>query len=376
MLKDAVAVIDFGTYKLTAMIGENGINKNFLIRAVTTVTHDAIDSENNINEDALYTAISDALKSVSSIAKAHLDRIYVGIPGYFLRSYNTDEKLFFNRRKKIRARDLTELYDKAVARFVKTNFSVISRSGVKYSIDGNIDVDNPVGMVSSSLSATVTLFAMWGKLKTMLDKIFSTLSVGEVIYIPAPLAEARLLFDAQERRTMRILFDVGYISSSLTLIQGDGAVFHRPFRIGGGDITFALYRKYNGDIDFDICERAKRKINLSLADDSGKYVVVYGDGPQYDFPVREANNLARGVIDAICEAFDRAIADSNVDISPYISVSLTGGGICYIRGAAEYLSKDIEMGVNIVTPKIAYMSKPDNTSGLSVLNYALNEEFL
>ncbi len=107
--------------------------------------------------------------------------------------------------------------------------------------------------------------------------------------------------------------------------------------------------------------------------DVGNYVVLYGD-EQYNFPVSSSNDVTRYVIDAIAEDFDKAILNSRVKLPHNVSVSITGGGISYIRGGAEYLSGRIEMPVNIVRPKTAYMSKPDDSSSLAVLNYALNHD--
>ncbi len=371
MLKDAVAVIDLGSYSLTAIIGENGVNNNYIIRALFKQQHEAFDGR-IIDEKRLYNAISDSLRTVTHSVKAKIDTVYVGIPGEFLRVDNVEQRTFFNRKKRIREKDLKEFYEGATARHMPMGGEeVISKSGVCFYLDGNRRVDNPLGAVSTSLSGFVTIFTADGGLLTVLRKIFLSLGVKTVNFIPVPLAEGKLLFSDEERRSAQVLLDVGYLSTNLTVLSGDGALFHDSFQIGGGHVTAYLYDKLQ--IDFEVAERLKRKINLSIAANAGAYVVIYGE-KQYTFNVSDVNEIARFVIDDIGEKFDRAILTSRVRLAHDTVVSLTGGGISYVRGCPEYFSGLIEMPVNVVAPKLAYMSKPDDSSALAVLNYALNEK--
>ncbi len=371
MLKDAVAVLDIGSYSLTAMIGENGINNNFTIRAIVKRVHDAF-TEDGIQERQLYNAISDSLRAIASSAKARLDKVYVGVPSDYLSLINTERRSFFNRKKRIREKDLTEFFDAAVKGIDAGDYEVITRSSVCYYIDGNLRSDDVLGVATSSLSSYVSVYCARRDFTGIIRKMLSSLGVNEVIFIPVPLAEGNLLFSLEERRSMQILLDVGYQSTSLTVLSGDGALFQDSFAVGGGYVTAYLYERFR--VDFDIAERLKRKINLSIHGDNGNYVVLYGEG-QYTFSVKEANDVTRAVIDLISEKFDKALLNSRVRLPHNVAVSLTGGGISYIRGGAEYLSSTVEMPVNVVSPKIAYMSKPDDSSSLAVLNYALNHKF-
>ena len=371
MLKDAVAVVDIGMYSLTALIGENGINNNFMIRAITQVDHEAFD-ETSINDGKLYGALESALKKVSTSAKARLDRIYVGVPGPFLRIFNTEQRTSFNRARRVRERDISDLFDGAQKSLDTGDYEIITRSGVCYYVDGNLPCDELLGVKTSLISSYVTLYGAQKRFTGLLRDMLRNLKISEVYFIPVPLAEGQLLFSKNERKQVQILLDVGYLSSTLSILAGDGTLFHKSFNVGGGYVTAYLYDKFN--VDFEVAERLKRKVNLSILKDVGNYVVVYGEG-QYTFPVGVTNDVTRSILDTIAENFDKALLNSRVKLPHDAVVSLTGGGITYIRGGAEYLGGRIEMPVNIVAPKIAYMSKPEDTSSLAVLNYALNQKF-
>lgn len=370
MLKDAVAVLDIGSYSLTAMIGENGINNNFTIRAIVKCVHDAF-NEDGIDERNLYKAISDGIRSISSSAKARLDKVYVGVPSDFLSLLNVEQRTFFNRKKRVREKDLSDFYAQAVKNVDAGDYEIISKTSVCYYVDGNLRCDDVLGVATSSLSAYVSVYLARKDFTDILRKALQSLGINEVIFIPVPLAEGSLLFSREERRSVQILLDVGYQSTSLSVLSGDGALFQDSFSVGGGYVTAFLYERFK--VEFDVAERLKRKINLSIHGDTGNYVVLYGEG-QFTFSVKEANDVTRSVLDVIAEKFDKAILNSRVRLPHNVAVSLTGGGISYIRGGAEYLSSIIEMPINVVSPKIAYMSKPDDSSSLAVLNYALNHK--
>lgn len=370
MLKDAVAIVDIGAYSLTAMIGENGINNNFTVRAMVEGVHDAFDG-GRIDEQRLYNTLTSSLRSVASSAKARLDTVYIGVPSMFLTLINTEQRAFYNKKKRIREKDLKEFFDGACKGLYTGDYEIISRTGVCFFIDGGLKCEEVLGTVTTSLSSYVSVFCARRDFTETVRSILSTLKVSEVKFIPVPLAESNLLFSKEERKSVQILLDVGYVSTGLTVLSGDGALYERSFDFGGAYVAAYLYDKF--DIDYDVAERIERKVNLSIHGDSGNYEILYGDS-QYRYPVREVNEIARYVLDMIAENVDKALSNSRVRLPHNVSVSLTGGGISHIRGGAEYLASRIEIPVNVVSPKIAYMSKPEDSSVLSVLNYALNKK--
>ena len=63
--------------------------------------------------------------------------------------------------------------------------------------------------------------------------------------------------------------------------------------------------------------------------------------------------------------------DCPLDLTINAPIALTGGGVAYMRGAKEYLSSRLEMPIQLLTPQIPFMNKPDESALLSLLNEAL-----
>ena len=53
---------------------------------------------------------------------------------------------------------------------------------------------------------------------------------------------------------------------------------------------------------------------------------------------------------------------------------ITGGGLCYIKGAKEYISKSLGTNITLLSPQDIHLQKPHYSSILGLLNTALNQE--
>ena len=371
MLKDAVAVFDIGSSKVTGLIGENGINKNFIIRAISEVRHEGFCDGVLDNPQSLISALRSAFKSVSETAKARIDEVFVGVPGDFTVIENRQHRVYYNRRKKLRSKDVNEFLSEAGSTVLKNGYEVVSRHGVFYYLDGERRVENLLNEVTSSVNGYITFFLAENHFLGAVRSAFSSLGVKKITFVPSSLAESLFLFSPAERFSYILLLDVGYISSSFSVCFGGGLLYHKSFPIGGGHITAYLFDRLKID-DFELAERIKRRLNLSVPKEAeSTYELTWGE-EILTFSQKDCNDIARSVIGNIAEQVDKALAESRVKLPHNLPVSLIGGGISYIRGGKEHLGACIEMPVNVICPPIAYMSKPDDSSKLALLNYALN----
>lgn len=372
MLKNAVAVLDVGSSKVTAIIGERAINDNFTLRAMAEFEHEAFYDGNVENPADLESAVVKALESVCSSARATINELFVGVPGEFLKVVNKQHSILLNRKRKIKRKDLSDLFDGAVSSVNQTENTIIDRSAVYYFIDGNTRVPEPIGKVSDSLNGYLSFFTCKNVFIDAIKNSVSPLAIKEIHFVPIPLAESFLLFSREERYGYEILVDVGYISTSVSIILGDGMLYQGAFPMGGGHVS--AYLMDNLKINYSLAEKLKRKINLSMNLDVQSSYEVFVSDEQYMFNVATCNDVVCNVLDGIAEGIEKQLRESNVKLPHQnnVCVSLTGGGISFMRGAKEYLRSRIDMYVNVVAPNVPFMNKPDESSKLALLDYALN----
>lgn len=374
MIKDSVAIVDVGSSKITAMIGENGVNGNFVIRSVSEVPCEPFLNGEITDQNALDTALSSAFNSICRTASVKVSKVFVSVSNQFMKTCNREYEKSFPRRKKIKAKDVKAYYKEAEdnAALSAKDYVIIDRRAVFFNLDGNRRVEELLGQTTMNARGYVTYFLAAKEYVSAVEGILKKLGVETVVFVPTSLAEAYLLFTDEERFSFRILLDVGYITTDFSIIYGGGLLYSSSCMTGGGFITAALCDELN--IDFSLAERLKRRINLSVpADTDGIYELNWGE-EVYSFSQKKCNSCVREALNVLVEFVDKAIVDSRVRLPRDAVIYLTGGGLSYIRGGKEYLFSGVEMPVYVTEPQLVYMSKPDETSKIALLNYALNKK--
>ena len=163
----------------------------------------------------------------------------------------------------------------------------------------------------------------------------------------------------------------------MLVTYGTGLLYQKAFSYGGGYITADLMRIVDADrpiddsIKFEIAERLKRKINLGYDIKTEGYYQLTVNDEDFLLPLQKSNVTVRFGLDQLSELIDGVMRDCPLDLTINAPIALTGGGVAYMRGAKEYLSSRLEMPIQLLTPQIPFMNKPDESALLSLLNEAL-----
>ena len=368
MRNNQVAILDIGSSKITASIGERGVNKTFIIKGYSEINYEGFSDGVFFDLDELKKGIKTLIENIKTESKSQIDKIYVGVPGEFTKVVNKTCQISFNKKKKIVEEDVNALYDD---NFKESNgkATLINRSSIYFEIDGYRRLADPVGQVSQVLKGRLSYILCDNYFVDAISSILNSLNIKKVEYVSSELAEALYFFEPEERDRTCLLLDVGYISTTFTIVQGDGIAYKQTFAYGGGYIVADLVQAF--EIEPEIAEKLKRKVNLSLSTDRNDIYEL--DGGDYGFLVKDVNSAVLYSLDELCESVENAINQSKIEIPEYIPLSLTGGGISYIRGSKEHLSKRLNMVVNDVVSKIPYMNKPSQSSYLALMDLALEQ---
>ena len=118
MQKKQVAVIDVGSSKITAIIGERGINKTFIIKGRYSFDYDGFANGEFFNLKQLKQVLNSVADCIIKGSLEKIETVYVGVPGDFTRVYIRDSQLSFPKKRKIVEEDVDALFDSA---FVMTS---------------------------------------------------------------------------------------------------------------------------------------------------------------------------------------------------------------------------------------------------------------
>ncbi len=369
MQKKHVAVIDVGSSKITAVIGERGVNQTFIIKGRCSYDYDGFEDGLFFDTQKLRQVLLSTANYILKGTHGKIDTVYVGVPGDFTEVFIKDSQISFAKKKKITEEDVDALFDAAFVMTTK-KYTLINRSAIVYELDDFRRLANPVGAVSEILSGKLSFVVCTNYFIEIVKQTLVNAGFANVECVSSSLAQALYLVDAETRDRIAVIADIGYITTTFSIIQGDGILYQKSFAYGGGYITAGLVEKYS--IAFDVAEKIKRKVNLSCISSGSTFDVIDGENGEY-YPVNEVKSIVKDSLDVLCENLANAFDESGFVIPDYVQLSITGGGISYIRGAKEHVSNRLGMPVEIIVPKVPLMDKPLESTVLSLLDLALEQ---
>ena len=173
------------------------------------------------------------------------------------------------------------------------------------------------------------------------------------------------------RDACKLLINVGYSTSSLSIVCGDGLLHSKAFPLGGGMIS--AYLSEGLECDYEIAEILKDKLNLGLNDNpTAKYLVSHQEFGEFSFSRTESNSIAKSVLDGIAENCDKAVSTCALKVPSDIDIAFTGEGIATVKGAVEYMASRLGVFPNVISPRVPHYNKPNFTSRLSLIDTALD----
>lgn len=369
MRKSYVAVIDIRSSEMTSVVGERGVNNTFIIKSKYTCPYEGYSEGELLDVPDFLSALTEIIKNTLTSAKG-VKTFYVGVPGEFLQLINTDNVLSFESAKKINRNDVATLSTMCTPPEMK-GWRTIRHSCLYYVLSDKRKVVDPIGAVSDSLQGRFSFFKCSESFIEVLKKGFGNFSeIENINLIPMPYAEAMYLVPPEKRDECAVMFDLGYISSTYSVICGNGLLYSESFSLGIGHLVYFLMSEL--DIPFEVASTFLSTVNLNAKENGGMEECVY-DGATYRFSGDTLRNIIREGIDGICETIEecrQSFTGKNIDGKPLL---VTGDGIKVIRGDVDHISGRLVKPVEVTSPAVPYYDKPKFASMFSLLDMALRD---
>lgn len=370
MAKNEVAILDFGSSKITILVGVKGVNNTFKIIANGSCEYAGFMHGEFLEPENLASAISYAKNQAENAYGKKIKRLYVGVPTEFCCNTLENISMNLNSRVRIKNKHILKLFDNANISY--ENFEIINKTPIYFLLDDGNRVLNPIDCFTSSLSVLASFISVETKFYDFLDKVFCEVGVYTIELISSALSESLYLIEPELRQNGAILVDCGYITTSVNAVIFEGVTDLKSFSLGGGHITGDLMEIL--DIPFESAELLKRKVLLSVepaVDDTYQVVVEH---QVKEFPVRIVNEICLARIDMIAEAIKKCLKEFKNKVADNVQVYLTGGGLSFIKGVVPYIEQILERKVSIVAPSPLQFNKPDLSSSLSLIDAAISIE--
>lgn len=385
MKNDIIVGLDMGSSSIKLIIAQKKIEYNEeKIHIIGAVSHPSA----GIGKNGTINSIEDAVSSLSAcLEKA--ERL-VGIPITSVWLAFNHSKISYERVKgvaiiskndgEINQNDIDRAVDSAKSFPVPNNYEIFKTIPVKYNIDNNEDVKDPIGMRGIRLEVEVLVALVLSSQMNNLIKIIQRVGLGiDDVLLPS-ITMAELFLTTKEMELGVAVVDIGSTTTSLAVYE-DGTLLHfNVLPIGSEYITADIAL----GLKCPITLAEKIKLQFGSSDSEGEYEDDNIDiSPLLkEEKIDDENNIvSRKYLIDIIEARTEEIFDlvdnelkkiNRSKILP-VGIFLSGGG-SLLEGITKTAKRVLSLPVAFLEPKhvkieIDKASRPDFLSALSLTVY-------
>lgn len=373
-MKESTAILDIGSSTVVALVGEHGVNNTFKICGKGDISYAGFQNSEFLEPESLKMVIGTAISNAEITSDSKITSIYIGVPGEFCSCVTKSVNLKFPKPKKISQFDVESIFRTGNTFDSDPEFALINKSVIYYEIDNMKRVIDPVGFKAKSVMGNVSFVLAQKEFIKTIKAIFHDLRIEIKGFISANLAECMYLFEPSVRDKYALLVDVGYITTSVALCRGNALLFLNSFSLGGGYITSDLSECLH--ISFGEAERLKHKVVLGWNAKQCDTYEIEGDEIIQTYSAKATNEIVSDRIEMICEYIQRCLDNCAYDLPEFLTIHVTGGGFNFIRGVKSILTKKLKRNVEIISPSLPNVNRPDYSSEVGLLNMVLNYDYM
>ncbi|MBR2329646.1 MAG: hypothetical protein IKA40_00200, partial [Clostridia bacterium] len=348
----------------------------FVLGGSHTETYEGFSTEGFFDEESFRRAVVAAITSVRQNYEGVIGEIFVGVPTAFLSLQTKGHTLSFPRKRKISSQDIEMLYESGLNELLSQK-RCIRRSHMYFTLGDNRKYFNAAdlfGVPTALLKGGLSYYFIDDTFYEVSNAVLKDLGFEKVRFLPTSLAQSLYLLPEKRREGYAFLLDVGFMTTSMSVVYGNGIVREETFDCGLATILVALL----DELDVDVA--TAREI-LASTDVSGGHisqdVVWTSERGDVMFSVQKINEIVKCALDVLCEKveefFEKYYNEKKTVALAVNPVSITGEGIVGVAGAAEHVSKRLNRLTEIIAPDLPYYDKPTFSSKIALLNMALGD---
>ncbi len=375
MRNESVAILDVRSYEVTFFLGLKGVNDTFVFSGSHTEKYDGISKDGFLSVDSFRRAVVAAVTSLRQNYEGVIGEIYVGVPSAYLSVTTKGHTLSFPSKRKISASDVDALYESGLNGLL-AHEECIRHSNMYFSLGDNrkyFDAQDIYGVPTTILQGGLSYYFVADEFYDTATTLLHDLDFETVRFLPTDLAQALYLLPKKRREGYAFLLDIGFLTSSISVVYGNGIVRKETFNGGVGTILVSLMQTL--DVDYELAEEILRNANVS-----GGAVpkdLAWTSERGEEFSVQAINDTIKYGLDELCENvekfFETYYREKYTTVFAINPIGVTGEGIGNIAGGIEHISKRLNRLTELVAPDLPYYDKPNFSSRIALLHMALGD---
>ncbi len=352
MKSKKVAVLHIASDVITLVLQDSKYTDNYVYSAEQE--YDGFFNGEFLDTEGLFKVIGNLIADCEKSTFTKITSLLVGVPGEFTAVITKNLENELGMHTKITEKDIDDLYH--LGNPEDQTYMSLSAAPIYYELDdGACLIAPPVGFSTKTLKCLMSYTVCERNFTDLFDKIAATLGVT-FNYTSSLHAEAMYVIPENLRDEGVVLVDVGYTTTSVAYVIGDGLAHALSFSVGKALVASDICEVKN--ISYNYALALVDRINLNIVPQDGDeyYLSVGQEIARYN--VKEINEIAIARVENIAEMIDKAIQNSRYEIPSESRVLLTGSGLSSIAGAREIIAKILKKNVEVLYPDFMQFSKP------------------
>lgn len=310
-----------------------------------------------VDVEETVSAITAAVDEAERISGVAIDQATISIDGAHVSSQNSKGVIAVGRAdQEIMIEDLMRVEEAATAIQLPPNREIIQVFPRSYSVDGQTNIKDPVGM--NGVRLEVESHIITGSVPAIknLDRSIHQAGIAISGQVLVPLAAARAVLTKRQKELGVALVDIGGGTTGIAVYEEGDILYSSVIPVGAGHITNDLAIGLKTSVD--VAEKIKLKYvraHPGKVNMSEKIRVEELEGDDSVVTRRELHDIAGARLDEIFQLVRAELRKVGKDLMLPGGVVLTGGG-AKMEGIEELAKEALQLPVSI--------GKPEGFSGI------------
>ena len=240
----SIVVLDLGTYKTTAIVGEVRDGEVNIIGFGEAYTK-GVEKGLIVKSFDVIHSIKEAIDSAENIVGYKIDSVIANIGGYHIVSGNEYEELEFPEApRNIQREDIDILLENLANDIETEDYEIIHIIPRKYILDDDNEVEDPVGLVGSKLRGEFHL--VFSKVNDFvnLKKVIEGAGIRVVDFVANPIASSTSVLYEDEKDLGVAVLDIGAGTTDIAVYIDKGIEYSSAIPLGGNQITMDIAHRF------------------------------------------------------------------------------------------------------------------------------------
>ncbi|MBE7080728.1 MAG: hypothetical protein E7371_05780 [Clostridiales bacterium] len=377
MKNESVAILDIRSNEVSFLLGAKGVNNTFVYKGRHSEKYEGYCLDGFFDEESFRRAVARAIGTVQQTYQGQITSIHVGVPSAFVSAVTKGHTMSFYSKRKLTAQDIDALYESGLNDSPMQG-RCIRQSAMYFTLGDNrkyFTAEELYGMPTTMLKGALCYYFVSEYFYLFITELLENMGFTDVKFIPSTLAQSIYLLPEKKREGYAFLLDIGFVTSSISVVYGNGIVHEENFNCGIASVLVGLIKTF--EIDFPVAEEILAISNIS-GGNVPKDLTYTSELSGQSFSVQMINEVIKQGLDELCERIDvflrRYYHDQSSGAMSVNPISVTGEGVSGIKGATEHIAKRVSWLTETVYPDLPYYDKPTCSSRIALLNMAIADQ--